>query len=118
MPAASSTTRARWGRLYTVLPFSTVFTRAGLSAFHCERRWWVLARNDGRTRLAFAPTTGRTHQLRTHAAHPLGLGCAIAGDALYGDVTTSPRLLLHARELCFDHPRTGERLTFSCPAPF
>lgn len=92
--------------------YDPVFGKLGIT------RWWVLARNDGRTRLAFAPTTGRTHQLRTHAAHPLGLGCAIAGDALYGDVTTSPRLLLHARELCFDHPRTGERLTFSCPAPF
>ena len=80
--------------------------------------WWLLDRRGGRTRLAFSPKTGRTHQLRTHAAHPKGLGCAIAGDALYGDVTSSPRLLLHARELRIDHPRTGERLVFTSPAPF
>ena len=91
-------------------------------------RWQVLRRHEvdvtdrhivtRRTRVAFKPHTGRTHQLRTHAAHPLGLNAAIAGDALYGDPSTSPRLLLHARELRFDHPVTGARLTFTSPAPF
>jgi tRNA pseudouridine32 synthase/23S rRNA pseudouridine746 synthase len=71
-----------------------------------------------RTRVRFIPETGRTHQLRTHAAHDLGLGCPIAGDALYGDPTTAPRLLLHARTLVFDHPRTGARLRFERLAPF
>ena len=81
-------------------------------------RWQVLRRHEGRTRVAFEPHTGRTHQLRTHAAHPLGLNAAIAGDALYGDPSTSSRLLLHARELRFEHPVTRARLTFTSPAPF
>jgi tRNA pseudouridine32 synthase/23S rRNA pseudouridine746 synthase len=83
-------------------------------------RFTVLHRDvdAGRTRVRFVPETGRTHQLRTHAAHPKGLGCPIAGDALYGDPSTAPRLLLHARTLAFDHPRTGERLAFECLPPF
>lgn len=81
-------------------------------------RWRVLAREPGRTRVAFTPLTGRTHQLRTHAAHPLGLGCPIAGDALYGSPASAPRLLLHACTLRFQHPRTGVPLAFTSPAPF
>lgn len=83
-------------------------------------RYEVLARDvdTGRTRVRFVPVTGRTHQLRTHAAHALGLGCPIAGDALYGDPSTSPRLLLHARHLTFDHPVHGTRLSFESPPPF
>jgi tRNA pseudouridine32 synthase/23S rRNA pseudouridine746 synthase len=82
--------------------------------------WRVLARDAhrGRTRIEFTPHTGRTHQLRLHASHAFGLGCAIAGDALYGDVDSAPRLLLHARLLQFDHPHTGERLTFTSATPF
>jgi tRNA pseudouridine32 synthase/23S rRNA pseudouridine746 synthase len=85
-----------------------------------ETRYAVLARDvvSARTRVRFFPVTGRTHQLRTHAAHPRGLGCPIAGDALYGDHTTAPRLLLHASSLSLDHPRSGERLCFSRAAPF
>ena len=45
MPAASSTTLAWWGREYTTRPFSTVLTRFGACAFHCERRWRVLLRD-------------------------------------------------------------------------
>lgn len=80
----------------------------------------VLARDvdTGRTRVRFVPLTGRTHQLRTHAAHALGLGCPIAGDALYGDPSTSPRLLLHARHIAFDHPVLGKKLSFMSPTPF
>jgi tRNA pseudouridine32 synthase / 23S rRNA pseudouridine746 synthase len=80
--------------------------------------WRVTSRSPSRTRVEFRPSTGRTHQLRVHAAHPRGLGCSIAGDALYGDPGTAPRLLLHAGELLFDHPRTGERLRFVSPVPF
>lgn len=75
-------------------------------------------RDAQRTRVRFFPETGRTHQLRTHAAHPLGLGCPIAGDALYGDPTAAPRLLLHAATLSIAHPTTGERLAFGSPVPF
>ena len=76
----------------------------------------VLSVEDGRARVALTPHTGRTHQLRMHCAHAEGLGCPIVGDRLYGK--PAQRLLLHAAELAFHHPVTGERLTFSCPVPF
>ncbi len=76
--------------------------------------WRVLARAGGRTKVAFTPRTGRTHQLRVHAA--VGLGAPIAGDRLYG--TPGPRLLLHAESLAFTHPHTGERIAIADPAPF
>ncbi len=60
----------------------------------------------------FYPETGRTHQLRMHAAHPDGLDNPILGDTLYGNVP-SDRLHLHADLLTFTHPATGERLTFT-----
>jgi len=60
--------------------------------------------------------TGRTHQLRVHAAHPLGLGCPIVGDRLYGTGRQGDTLLLHAAYLCFRHPVTGEELAF-CSVP-
>ena len=47
-------------------------------------RYQVMDRKNGQTRIAFFPLTGRTHQLRVHAAHPLGLNCPIVGDELYG----------------------------------
>nr|WP_233278382.1 RluA family pseudouridine synthase [Myxococcus stipitatus] len=78
--------------------------------------WRVLERRGGRTRVAFFPLTGRTHQLRVHAAHPLGLGAAIVGDRLYG--REGERLLLHAESLTLQHPGTGGTVTFQCPAPF
>ena len=62
------------------------------------------------------PRTGRTHQLRVHCAHQDGLGVPIVGDALYGH--RADRLYLHAETLSFIHPKTGERLTFTAPAPF
>ncbi|WP_205525490.1 RluA family pseudouridine synthase [Pyxidicoccus trucidator] len=78
--------------------------------------WQVLERSGDRTRVAFFPHTGRTHQLRVHAAHPLGLGAPIVGDRLYGH--PGARLLLHAEALTLLHPGTGQRVTFERPAPF
>lgn len=78
--------------------------------------WEVLERHGDHTRVALFPRTGRTHQLRVHAAHPLGLGTPIIGDRLYGH--PGPRLFLHAEALAFDHPGTGERVTFERTAPF
>jgi tRNA pseudouridine32 synthase/23S rRNA pseudouridine746 synthase len=78
--------------------------------------WQVLGRGAGRTRVAFHPRTGRTHQLRVHAAHPLGLGAPIVGDRLYGDPDV--RLMLHAEELRFAHPHTGASVVVARPAPF
>lgn len=85
----------------------------GLAAHTTYR---VLERAAGRTRVAFWPRTGRTHQLRVHAAHPLGLGAAIVGDRLYGRADT--RLMLHAEALAFDHPSRGTRIEAVRPAPF
>lgn len=74
----------------------------------------VLERTDNRTRVAFYPHTGRTHQLRVHAAHPLGLHCPIVGDELYGH--KADRLYLHAEALEFRHPETGEEMRFMIPS--
>ena len=67
-------------------------------------------------RIALAPVTGRTHQLRVHLA---SLGCPIAGDPFYGLLDdTAPRMMLHARRLAFPHPLTGEPLVFESAVPF
>lgn len=67
------------------------------------------------TKVSFQPRTGRTHQLRVHAAHQKGLGAPIVGDRLYGK--GHGRLLLHATSLRFPHPRSGEMVEFQCPLP-
>ncbi len=69
---------------------------------------------DGEMDVRFHPLTGRTHQLRVHAASPLGLGRPIKGDALYGDAS-SGRLMLHAELLTLQHPSTLEDMTFASP---
>lgn len=79
-------------------------------------RYRVLERSGQTTRIAFFPQTGRTHQLRVHAAHPDGLGCPIRGDQLYG--RPSDRLYLHAEQVQLAHPVTGQRLTLKVPVPF
>lgn len=72
--------------------------------------WQVLSRETGKTRVYFYPVTGRTHQLRVHAAHPSGLNTPILGDELYG--TPKVRLHLHADRVEFVHPISGEVLVF------
>ncbi len=69
--------------------------------------------NNGFSLIYLWPHTGRTHQLRVHLAHPLGLNTPIVGDRLYGHV--GERLMLHAEELCFTHPTTRETLSFCVP---
>lgn len=71
---------------------------------------------NGKTRIYFYPQTGRTHQLRVHAAHPQGLDHPIAGDELYG--WKSDRLYLHAAELEFIHPVTQEAIHITKEADF
>ncbi|MBD0335617.1 MAG: RluA family pseudouridine synthase [Cyanobacteria bacterium Co-bin13] len=70
------------------------------------------------TRIEFFPLTGRTHQLRVHAADPAGLATPIRGDRIYGTPSAHLRLHLHARELRFQHPHTGSEIHLSCPTPF
>jgi tRNA pseudouridine32 synthase / 23S rRNA pseudouridine746 synthase len=78
--------------------------------------WRVLERKQDLLRLQMSPVTGRTHQLRVHAAHPLGLASPIVGDRLYG--TKGERLMLHALDLSFAHPQTQAQMTITCPCPF
>lgn len=80
--------------------------------------WEKLAIEDGITRIGFMPITGRTHQLRVHAAHELGLGIPIVGDPLYGNGSGPGQMKLHACDLGFQHPTTGEPLAFHCPPAF
>ncbi len=73
-------------------------------------RWKVIERTGTITKVHFWPLTGRTHQLRMHSAHELGLNAPIVGDDLYG--TAAKRLYLHAAQLSFIHPKTRERVSF------
>jgi len=79
-------------------------------------RYRVLECSNGHTRVVLEPLTGRTHQLRVHCSHPLGLNCPIVGDRLYG--TASTRLMLHAQSITFSHPATGQLLTVTADATF
>ena len=79
-------------------------------------RYEIMDTENDRTRIAFYPETGRTHQLRVHAAHPEGLNCPIVGDPLYGQ--PADRLYLHAERLEFRHPITDKRMQLIKEAPF
>ena len=81
-----------------------------------KTRWEVIDELYGRTRVYFYPITGRTHQLRVHAAHKDGLNTAILGDDLYGK--RGKRLHLHAEQLTFEHPTNHQEQTITIPAPF
>lgn len=112
-----------------VAPEGTDEGRASLTRFE------VIEHLRGYTLLRCLPATGRTNQIRVHLAH---LGHPLAGDKLYGRSDEeflefvrraragiyeplpwmeSPRHLLHASLLAFDHPVTGERVSFQCPLP-
>ncbi|MFT7428461.1 MAG: tRNA pseudouridine32 synthase/23S rRNA pseudouridine746 synthase [Nonlabens sp.] len=94
-------------------PFQMVDPVNGKSA---RTKFEVLERKDGKTKVYFYPITGRTHQLRVHASHPLGLNCPIIGDDLYG--FKKDRLYLHAEQLEFIHPVTLKPVIIHVPAPF
>lgn len=79
-------------------------------------KYEVLSCENNSTRIAFYPITGRTHQLRVHAAHVEGLNTPIKGDELYGK--KSDRLYLHAEYLEFTHPITQQRIALEAKAPF
>ncbi|MBC1224639.1 RluA family pseudouridine synthase [Nostoc sp. UCD121] len=78
----------------------------------------VMVREQDYTRVEFTPLTGRTHQLRVHAADVRGLGIAILGDRLYGCDAVTSRLHLHARELHFEHPKLEKTLYLKAITPF
>lgn len=79
-------------------------------------RYTVISRDSMTTRVAFYPHTGRTHQLRVHAAHPEGLDLAILGDELYG--RSSQRMYLHAAQLTITHPLKNVRMNFESDPGF
>lgn len=81
-----------------------------------QTKFKVLSESEGLTKIQFIPITGRTHQLRMHAAHPGGLGVSILGDDLYG--RKADRLHLHAEFLAFTHPESNERMEFKVEAEF
>jgi len=81
-----------------------------------KTKYKVIERFEGKTRVHFFPITGRTHQLRVHAAHTKGLNAPIIGDDLYGIKST--RLHLHAEYLEFTHPVTKERIKVHVKAEF
>lgn len=103
--------------------------KPSLTRYHIRER-----RADGTVFVDFYPLTGRTHQLRIHAAHPEGLNAPIVGDRLYGVVKKGvgcneltdervsglggERLLLHAAEIRFVHPITQEEMHFCIPSAF
>ena len=74
--------------------------------------------HDGRqcALVRFEPVTGRTHQLRVHAAYKDGLNLPIVGDTLYG--RWASRLMLHAATLRFIHPVSGEEMVLECKCGF
>ncbi len=73
-------------------------------------------KTENGVRVEVYPLTGRTHQLRVHAAHKSGLNSPIIGDSLYG--SSAERLFLHAEEIRFDHPETAKSMTLRSPSPF
>ena len=81
-----------------------------------ETKWEVIERKNGKTKVHFYPISGRTHQLRMHASHSLGLNTSIIGDDLYGK--KSDRLYLHSDTIQFTHPTTKEKMKFYKKANF
>ncbi len=96
-------------------PYQQVDWRQGLPSL---TQFQVMAREGDYTRVEFTPLTGRSHQLRVHAADVQGLGITILGDRLYGCCANANRLHLHARELSFEHPRSGQTLHLQVKTPF
>lgn len=94
-------------------PRQMVSTEYGKTAI---THWTVLKKDPTHTRVVFYPLTGRTHQLRMHAAHILGIGNPIIGDELYGK--KAERMYLHAEYLEFEHPVTGKQICVEKEADF
>ena len=81
-----------------------------------ETYWQLIEVKNGRSKIYMYPKTGRTHQLRVHSAHHLGLNMPMVGDGLYGE--KAERLHLHAETLELDHPYTKERMVFQADCEF
>lgn len=86
----------------------------GQGGSRAETEFTVIARSDDKSLIAAEPRTGRTHQIRVHAAES---GVPVLGDTLYGGRAFS-RLCLHAEALSFEHPESGERQNFAVRPEF
>ena len=98
---------------YDNRPFQLVDYELGKPAV---TRYEILNTEGTRTRIAYWPETGRTHQLRVHSAHPDGMNAPIIGDPLYGQPAN--RLYLHAESLEFRHPVNGKTMKVHSEACF
>ena len=110
----SGTVNAPIGRHPTDRKRMAICPRTGRSAV---THWEVIARYRGYTHVRCRLETGRTHQIRVHME---SIGHPLAGDLVYGRKAAEKGLsgqCLHARELEFTHPRSGERLHLCCPLP-
>lgn len=104
-PAEEWTTETaivRAGERYLARPLAAGGERA-------KTRFRVVRRSGSTTWIEAKPVTGRTHQIRVHAAH---VGCPIRGDVLYGGASAA-RVFLHAQQIAFRHPATGEPVVFN-----
>ena len=126
IPASGALIELPLGADYDERPRQKVDFKQGKPAL---TEYEIISNNpDGTTDILFHPVTGRTHQLRVHSAHHLGLGRPLVGDLLYGGWSIeypvyqdeqnkkeaqTTRLHLHALSISFRHPSTGETLTIS-----
>lgn len=111
IPAAGLIDLPLWGDPHQ-RPHQTVDWRHGKPS---QTQFRVLSSGKA-SRVEFLPLTGRTHQIRVHAADPQGLATPILGDPLYGQA--ADRLFLHAKALCCWHPQTGQILYILSDVPF
>lgn len=107
-------------------PRMTICQRQGKPArshYRVEERFFQLGEEGAQlplTRVTLTPETGRTHQLRIHCqqlGHPI-LGCDLYGGLLMPGAERAPRLMLHASELDFVHPASGEVINACHASPF
>ncbi len=116
VPESSGVVNLPLGRHPTIKTRMAVAARGGRAAETRYQRVWS-APDKSASLLRVRIMTGRTHQIRVHLAN---LGHPILGDAVYADRQTAaraPRQMLHAWQLRFEHPRTGEPLDFVVPPP-
>ena len=114
MREGSGTVNAPIGRHPADRKRMAVTARGGREAV---THWEVIDRYKGFSHIRCRLETGRTHQIRVHMDY---IGHPVAGDLLYGKKAPCKGLsgqCLHARELEFTHPRSGERLHLACPLP-
>jgi tRNA pseudouridine32 synthase/23S rRNA pseudouridine746 synthase len=81
-----------------------------------QTKWEKIEIRNNQTLVYFYPITGRTHQLRVHASHELGLNTPIVGDDLYG--SKANRLHLHAESLTFEHPISKKQISLKAEIHF